>query len=395
MQTTDSAKPKLLFVVHGYNNKAGVEEHVKLLVSYLRNNFQISVCFPESNSILLMQDGAGLLRYPGDQIDLIAPYHSEKSEWAFSQILNRVKPDIIHFEHFLNWPLSIIDKATSYGAPVVITFHDYYALTPSYTMQGAKDSSELVSKVYSERLFGADISDYLLNRRNTLVRSFQHAKRLIVPSEYLANQLKQVFPYDFQVIENGIKPFTLQDTSRAWDGLRFGYIGTMQPQKGWELLLEAFNTIQPEFPDAQLRIYGGIADPSYSHPGISFHGLYKRVELPRILSEINVGVIPSLFPETYSLVLSELWQGGVAPLVSDIGAMKARVQDGVNGKKFEAGNKNSLVDALRWFLSNEEWRTWQLPQPRLVDSMGAEYEAIYNELLQQESSKEMPLAENL
>jgi glycosyltransferase involved in cell wall biosynthesis len=132
-------KPKLLFVVHGYNNKAGVEEHVKLLVSYLRNNYQISVCFPDGNSIVLMQDGAGLLRYPGDQIDLIAPYHTQKSEWAFAQILNRVSPDIIHFEHFLNWPLSIIDQATAKGVPVVVNFHDYYALTPSYTMQGAEN----------------------------------------------------------------------------------------------------------------------------------------------------------------------------------------------------------------------------------------------------------------
>ncbi|MGI6523760.1 MAG: glycosyltransferase [Bdellovibrionota bacterium] len=388
-------KPKLLFVVHGYNNKAGVEEHVKLLVSYLRNNYQISVCFPDGNSIVLMQDGAGLLRYPGDQIDLIAPYHTQKSEWAFAQILNRVSPDIIHFEHFLNWPLSIIDQATAKGVPVVVNFHDYYALTPSYTMQGAENPLELVSKDYSLQYFDADISDYLISRRNNLIRSFRYVKKLIVPSQYLAEQLQQVFPYKFTVIENGIKPFTIQDPSRNWTGLRFGYIGTMQPQKGWEMLLEAFGDVQAEFPDAQLHIYGGVPDPSYKRPNISFHGLYKRSELPKILSNINVGVIPSLFPETYSLVLSELWQGHVVPLVSDIGAMKARVDDGINGKKFKAGDKASLVAALKWFLQNEDWKSWQLPKPRYVNAMGADYNAIYQDLLQEHFSADQSLSEPL
>ena len=328
-----------------------------------------------------MQDGAGLLRYPGDQIDLIAPYHTEKSEWAFNQILNRVNPDIIHFEHFLNWPLSIIDLATSRNIPVILTLHDYYALTPAYTMQGCESVSELVSKEYSFEHFGADISDYLVSRRNTFIRSFQYLKKIIVPSQYLANRLRQVFPYEFSVVENGIKPFNPIDVNKDWDGVRFGYIGTMQPHKGWTLLIDAFSSVHAEYPNSQLRIYGGIPDFSVPCPGVSFSGLYKRSELPRILSEINVGVIPSLFPETYSLVLSELWQGQVAPLVSDIGAMQARVQDGVNGKKIQAGDKTSLINGLKWFIENDEWRSWHFPQPRLVEEMSAEYNKYYQEIL--------------
>jgi len=392
---TNGSKTKLLFVVHGYNNKAGVEEHVKLLVSYLRGTYQISVCFPEAGSIFLVQDGAGILRYPGDQIDLIAPYHAEKSEWAFKQILNRTQPDIIHIEHFLNWPLAIIDLATKYGVPVVLNFHDYYALTPSYTMQGAEDPQELVSSIYSMRFFEADISDYLLSRRQALMRSFQYVSKLITPSHYLANQLRKVFPYNFTVVENGIQAFTVKDTSRAWPELRFAYLGTDHPQKGWEMLISAFQNIHKTNKDIKLHIYGDITAQNITRStnlipdlsGITFHGLYKREDLPQILSKINVGVIPSLFPETYSLVLSELWQGGIVPLVSDIGAMKIRVQDGINGKKFISGDVNSLISALEWFIDNDSWKGWTLPTPRHVTAMGAEYDNIYQKLISEKNSE--------
>ncbi len=373
----NTEKRRLLFVVHGYNNKAGVEEHVKLLVSYLRSNYEISVCFPENNSIVLMQDGRGLIRYPGDQIDLIAPYHSEKSEWAFSQILKRVQPDVIHFEHFLNWPLAIIEQACASGIPVVVSFHDYYAITPIFRMQGAHDARETTSLDYSMRNFGADLTSYLKTRQHSLISSLQYAKALVVPSEYLAQQLEQIFPYKFKVIENGIRPFSVLDESRAWDGVRFGYVGTMDSEKGWEMLLDAFSEVRRSYPDTQLHFYGGVGDSVKEHSGIIFHGAYKRSELPKILSNINIGVIPSLFPETYSLVLSELWQGRIAPIVSDIGAMSARVQDGVNGKKFKAGDKDSLVTAMRWFLEHDEWRSWSLPTPRHVEAMGAEYDELY------------------
>ena len=375
-----TSKAKILYVVHGYHNRAGVEEHVKLLAAGIRNRYQVSICFPESSSIVLMQEGASPVRYPGDLIDLIAPYHAERSEYAFSQILKRVDPDIVHIVHFLNWPLSIIDQAAAFGKPLIVSFHDYYAVTPYYTMQGEGDPHETVSTAYSLRFFESDISDYLRNRRLVLTRSLQQAKSLIVPSVYLKTQLAKVFPYQFEVIENGIRPFTAS-AARDWPELRFGYVGTLLPQKGWELLLNAFAALQPDYPEAQLHFFGGVVDPCYKLPGVSFHGLYNRSELSRIVSEINVGIIPSLFPETYSLVLSELWQGGVVAAVADIGAMSDRVIDGVNGKKFKAGDLDSLIATLRWFLANDAWRSWQLPQPRLGEAMAADYDSLYQQTL--------------
>ena len=159
----------------------------------------------------------------------------------------------------------------------------------------------------------------------------------------------------------------------------------MDTEKGWEMLLDAFSDVRSAYPDTQLHFYGGVGDSVKEHSGIVFHGAYKRSELPKILSNINIGVIPSLFPETYSLVLSELWQGKITPLVADIGAMSARVHDGVDGKKFEAGNKESLVASMKWFLEHDEWRTWVFPVPRHVDAMGAEYDELYSSIIKPRS----------
>jgi len=97
---------------------------------------------------------------------------------------------------------------------------------------------------------------------------------------------------------------------------------------------------------------------------VTFHGTYQPGDVPRLAAQVDVAVIPSEYPETYSLVLSEMWQAGLPVLVSDLGALDERVQDGVNGRKFKAGEVADLAKSLCWFLETDAWRMWTIPGPR-------------------------------
>jgi len=296
-------------------------------------------------------------------------------------VFKLINPDLIHIMHFVNWPLSVIEQAIQSGRPVVMSFHDYYAITPHYTMQGEKDSSQTTTPAYAVKLFGKDISPYLLQRRSIITSALGRAKALAVPSPYLARVLGQIFPFDFKVIEYGIRPFTPQKVIKNWTGLRFGYLGSLLPQKGWESLFTAFQKIAPIYPQAELHFFGGMDKAAPVSPGIFFHGIFEQSDLPQILPHLDVGIIPSVFAETYSLVLSEMWQAGLPVAVSNIGAMGERVTDGVNGRKFEPGNISQIAEVLTWFLEQDDWRMWPVPNVRLDLEMASEYDTWYQNAL--------------
>ena len=63
-------------------------------------------------------------------------------------------------------------------------------------------------------------------------------------------------------------------------------------------------------------------------PNITVHGYYRGDALPSLLARFGIGlvVLPSIWPETYSLVLSEAWIAGAAVAAFDLGAPAERIR---------------------------------------------------------------------
>src|SRR5262249_2728233 len=140
---------------------------------------------------------------------------------------------------------------------------------------------------------------------------------------------------------------------------------------------------------AELHFFGGPIPDVPALEGVLFHGAFRPEDLPRLCAEIDVAVIPSVFPETYCLVLSEVWMGGLPVAASGLGALGERVEEGVSGKKFRPGDPSSIAEALCWFLE-QDWRRWQVPRPRTLDAMLADYDALYQEVLGRERAAPAP-----
>ena len=373
-------KPKILLIAHCYNNKAGVEEHLKVLAASLNDSYQVSIAFPEQERLWLFQNNQPMFSLPTEAIPLLAPYNAPICRESLNKILAQVRPDLIHIVHFVNWPLSILEQLLATKKPLIMSFHDYYLITPFWTMQG-QDPRTTTTAEYAMKFFRSDISAYLQQRRALLLKILPMVNKLIVPSQYLRNQLQMIFPFEYEIIPYGIHPFEQKLATRDHSSLRFGYLGSLLPQKGWQFLLQAYQQIANQCTNSELHFYGGNADLSHNPERVRFHGVYEQSELPELLSNINIGIIPSVFAETYSIVLSEMWQAGIPAAVSDIGAMSDRVKDGINGKKFMPADVESLADVLMWFYTNDSWRSWVIPKPVLADQMAAEYNRIYQDAL--------------
>ena len=378
-----SQKPRLLYVVHAYNNRAGTEEHTKTLAAGLSEHFDTAVVFPEGGTVQLAEKGKITLKLPGDPPAWpITPYRMVKTEKAMFDVLAHFKPDIVHVQHFIYWPLGILDQLSEFGAPIAISYHDYYPVTPHFTMQGVRDATDCLSAEYAEKIFREDISHYLNKRRSVIQNSLAKIKYHITPSEFLAEELAKVFELNFKIIPHGIKSFTPIEKKPSDGGLRFGFTGSLLPQKGWSDLLMAFQMLRETHSDAELLFYGGGQRPQDTKlEGISFFDAYTQEDLPEILSTFDVGVIPSVFKETYNLTLSEMRLAGLPVAAANIGALGPRITNGADGQLFTPGDVRDIHRVLTWFAENDEWREWEIPTPRLLDAMLDDYRSFYEKLL--------------
>jgi glycosyltransferase involved in cell wall biosynthesis len=384
---------RILYVVHSFHNPGGVELHTRTLASGIGDDFEPYIVYPEGDELVVMRPVSSEGAAPSDDRSFavyfrtkglktpqpVTPFRNVDTEKAFDRVLEKVRPDIVHIQHLLGWPLSIGTICLDHKLRTLVSAHDFFLITPAYTMLGASSIEEALSPEYCKRAFGEDLSDYLKKRIAWLQPFVEHATARVAPSPFLKSQLETVYGGDFQVVEYGIQPFDLTGVSRETspDELVFGYLGALIQQKGWESLVHAFSLARTRNRHIRLELHGGAAQAPPLPAGISWHGPYEQHTLGQRMSRFDVGVIPSLFAESYCMVLSEMWHGGKPVAASRIGALAERVIDGQNGKLFSTGNLADIADQLIWFSENQSWREWSLPEPRLAREMVNEYRSLY------------------
>lgn len=139
--------------------------------------------------------------------------------------------------------------------------------------------------------------------------------------------------------------------------LVFGFRGGFTKGKGAQVLLEAFREISPE--DAVLQIHGTM-DPKLSaavkeaeaRGRVRYCGPYSREKLQDVLDGTDVGVIPSIWRETYCLAGLEFLAARIPVIASRIGGIPDYVVDGQNGLLVPPGDVQALRAALQRFISD-------------------------------------------
>jgi glycosyltransferase involved in cell wall biosynthesis len=374
-------RPSLLYVLHEYFYHAGVQKRTQELVAALSDRFRIAVAYRQPGAICLLREGR-VERWPVTTVPVPAtPYHLADNEAALARVLEAVRPDVVHVRHFLHWPLSVIDQLVDCGAPVIVGLHDFYAVTPHWSLEGVRDVREAFDPALVRRVFGDErFLRYLEERRVRVGRSLARAAMRVTPSDWMAGQVETVFAMRPTVVENGCRDFIPLPRAPS-PGVRFGFLGNRIPNKGWTDLVEAFERARARFPALRLVFHGAGPVLEPTRPGIDFHPVFGNEDLARIMSGIDVGVIPSRVHETFSTTLSEMWRGGLPVIVSGIGALGDRVIDGENGRKVPPRDVDALAEALAAFARDDGWRRWILPCPPTVAAMVERYERLYRALI--------------
>lgn len=221
---------------------------------------------------------------------------------------------------------------------------------------------------------------------------------LFSPSRFLRDRFVSEWSVPAEKIEHlrfgvDLESFGSLPRQRA-NRLRVAFIGTLTPIKGPHLLLEAWGKIASELrARGQLSIHGpGHYQPEYQNllaesaraVGARLEGRLERGDVPRVLAETDLLVVPSLWYENSPLIILEALASKTPLLVSDLGGMAELVEPGASGYHFRMGDVEALARSLEELLLDpsklDALYSKPLDLPR-VDDHVAVIERRYGELL--------------
>lgn len=363
-------------------------------------------------------------------------YRDESVEKAFANLLDTIKPDIAHIHNLLFLSHGIVNEIKKRQIPLVFTLHDYglicykgllikddMSICSGFSIHQCRDCLKYVLGINKYLAFG-----YRLAKQNLpacllgLLRSYYSViskpgslakieewkesineiiariDQFIAPSNFIRDKfIEQGFDRDRVLyLANGIKYDNIVEADKTEsDKLRFAYIGTLLPAKGVDILISAFRRLNTK--KAELFIYGKLQRYAgfEGYPGLlkKIISRDKRVKLMagfanqdigKVLADIDVLVVPSIWPENSPLVIQEAFLSKTPVVASRVGGIAELVSDGLNGLLFGPGDIDELQERIQYIIDNpkclQEFRG-NIQKVKSIEENAKEIEIIYNRLL--------------
>jgi glycosyltransferase involved in cell wall biosynthesis len=317
----------------------------------------------------------------------------------FGRILEKYQPDVVHFFHLDRLGTGLIGQAVQAGIPAFMTPTDFWAICHTAQLvlcngrlcQGpsayagncikhiAQSNPNALTGVLAKwlptpladllaRLTRANVMpDYphqvevkaISSRLTTNIARLNQLDKIVSPNRFMSDLLvrhgvaaHRIFQAAFGVDFTGRQTNMPHPLPRQ--PFRVGFIGTLAQHKGCHVLIEGFKALPPG--RAVLKIFGNTHDfPGYAselkrsvgnHQGIEFCGVFPNSDIDRVLNDLDVLVVPSLWYENTPLVLYSAQAARCPVLASDFPGISEVIQDEVNGLLFEAGNAAALSKQL-------------------------------------------------
>ncbi|MBD0426217.1 glycosyltransferase [Aquisalinus flavus] len=363
-----------------------------------------------------------LSRIAGDERDVLETYHlstpvdpashrSAEYDRVMAGWLAIYGVELIHVRHIAFHSLGLTDIAKSLSVPVIFSFHDFYAVCPTVKLLDetltycggtcTTTAGECAVDLWTGHPLPPLKDRWVHDWRRNFARVLRSCDRFVTTSQTARDVIARNFPAlpaeHLRVIRHGrdiadMAPprKTPPDTDRS---LRVLVPGHLSPAKGSHLISEI------KALDREGRIEFHLMGNAAAVPemdGIVHHGPYDRAGFADQVRAIDpdIGAVLSIWPETYSHTLTELWAAGLPVLAIDIGAVGERLSETGAGWPVPAEAEalaSVLFDQLMAIAS--EPGCWNGMADRVaaaqaglmarpVADMAADYRALYEDVLQ-------------
>lgn len=353
---TASPLPKLLMITHNWGG--GTEQHVMDLIELVQGHAEVLVMRPVSPYVVSLSWVTGR-----DNREEFCAYFNTTDDWdRLLQFLRDIGIARVHLHHIHGFPASILDVASQIEAPLDVTLHDYFPLTPQYHLA---PGGEMPSHD-SARAWGLPQGEY----RDKMQALLSSAARVIQPSKDLKDRISSYFAD----MRSEVWPHPDVATNNEQVPLKVLLLGGLTRDKGLDVVhgcaMDARNRRLP----LHFKILGHTetAIPIYPDLPITLAGSYTANDLEWLiaLEHADVFLFPAQIPESFSYTLSAAMRTGLPIVASRLGAFVERLQ---------GYGKANLMD---WNAPAPEWNDRLLSfvgmaqPPRVLDS---NYAAVYRQ----------------
>ncbi len=394
---------KILLVIHGYppNYNAGSEVYTQTLAKFLAVKHEVHVFSRRENPFQPDYDLRSEVDadFPDVKLHLINlnrsrdRYRDPKVDRIFTQLLNKIQPDIIHIGHLNHLSTSLIQSGKNLHIPIIYTLHDFWLMCPrgQFLQMYPDNPTELRSlcngqhhqkcaqKCYARYFSGAPSEEAtdLAYWTDWVKRRMEHIRQIcdlidlfIAPSRYLLNKFRDEFGLpakkliylDYGFDRSRLVGRKSRDSQNQ--PLTFGYIGTHIPAKGVDLLITAFAQLQGL---AHLKIWGRHQKETEAlktlatrlsptiNQRIQWMGEYSNLNIvSEVFDRCDIIVVPSIWGENSPLVIHEAQQAKVPVITANYGGMAEYVRDRVNGLLFKHRDIDSLSATMQRLINHPQ-----------------------------------------
>jgi glycosyltransferase involved in cell wall biosynthesis len=292
-------------------------------------------------------------------------FHNAEVDRQFTQVIDRINPDIIHLHNVAGLSLGMISVALARKIPAFLTVHDHWGFCFKNTrlkegMEICQDFSDCVT--CAEQLSDREGKfDHVWLRNDYLALQFSKLHGIISPSPYLAKAYISagIPPEQMSVISNGVdvdRFLGLKQLDRS--SITFTFVGHLGFHKGLAILLEALEHLHQAHVLGDLCQFNIVGEGNW---GIQFSNFIGRHQLDqaiklwgkvdhdqvdRIYQQTDVLINCSIWPENEPVTILEAMAAGIPVVASDLGGNRNLIDDRINGRLYEATSAKALAQVV-------------------------------------------------
>ncbi|WP_158802342.1 glycosyltransferase [Acidisoma sp. L85] len=375
----EGRKLRILMCTHSTiqeNQWGGVEVYQRTLCSMLEKDAEIFFWLRRGGACqLLDSNGKSLERFETPDVGWLDTLCDQFEEMALSSVLATYRIDVVHFQHLGHHAASLPMIAKAAGCGTVFSAHDFFLVCARYNLLNFEQKfCDIGTKSISACDVCLKVAEGLpvgvqQQRRGFMEQVIRSIDVLLFGSDYSRNLLRRIFPFTARTRTvtlgipspaNAVPDLRQEKASHSGDYvLEIAVVGNFIRSKGADAVLNIITTAPASL--FKFHIFGQ-ADPQYEKvfatlgkPNLIYHGRFNPGDVAVAATEVALHL--SIWPETYCISLSEVWQAGLIPIVTNIGALGDRVIHGVNGFKVDVGDVSAVLDCLELLRSSADVRT--------------------------------------
>jgi glycosyltransferase involved in cell wall biosynthesis len=286
----------------------------------------------------------------------------------FCRVLEAFSPDLVHVHNLVGLSLMMIDECHKRRLPTVMTLHDYWGICFKNTL--LKNNARLCHQGGLDCLGCREVLTGNLPlptpvRNAHILLSLRKVSRFISPSRYLAEQYAaNGIPREkISVIKNGIDVDNFAPPRRRHDPLTLGFVGHLGKHKGLDILLHALSLIEAKKFRLLVVGTGEEVEPLKAfcrelglQRHVTFHGHVNNQRIASIYQQIDVLIVPSVWPENSPVTITEAMASGIPVIASEIGGIGELVEDGVTGFLVPVRDSQAMAERIRRFIDRPDLR---------------------------------------